>query len=119
MALEKILNARFGQKIDTYENWTKSDATTQANKTNADFVLKRGEIGFCEIPSGNTEATTAPTILFKVGDGTTAFKGLKWGSALAADVHSWAKMSEEDFVTWVNTQINFPTVTVPVKGVTD
>lgn len=88
MALEKMLNARFALKIDTYANWT---SETLGEGKGALCVLKHGEIGFCEIPSGNTEATTAPTILFKVGDGTSPFKSLKWGSALAADVYGWAK----------------------------
>ena len=88
MALEKLLNARFALKIDTYANWTNE---TLGEGKGALCVLKHGEVGFCEIPSGNTEATTAPTILFKVGDGTSPFKSLKWGSALAADVYGWAK----------------------------
>ena len=88
MALEKILNARFAQKIDTYANWTNENL---GEGKGALCVLKHGEIGFCEIPSGNTSVTTAPTVLFKVGDGTTPFKGLKWASAPAADVYGWAK----------------------------
>lgn len=94
MALEKILNARFALKIDTYANWT--DETLGEGK-GALCVLKHGEVGFCEIPSGNTEATTAPTILFKVGDGTSPFKSLKWASALAADVYAWAKKGTPDW----------------------
>ena len=84
---EKILNTRIQLKYDTWANWTDE---TQANK-GANLVLKKGEIAFCEIPTGNAEATTAPTVLFKVGDGTSTFKALKWASALAADVHEWAK----------------------------
>lgn len=101
MALEKILNARFVQKTDTYANWT--DETLGEGK-GALCVLKRGEIGFCEIPSGGSAATTAPTILFKVGDGTSAFKDLKWGSALAADVYGWAKA---ETVELVNEKLTF------------
>ena len=78
---------RIALKIDTYENWTNISAPGQGGN----LVLKRGEIGLCEIPSGNLEATTAPTVLFKVGDGTNIFKDLKWASALAADVYAWAK----------------------------
>ena len=91
---EKMLNTRIALKYDTYANWTLDNETTLANKTGANFVLLKGEIGICEIPSGNANATTAPTVLFKVGDGTSPFKSLKWASALAADVHNWAKASE-------------------------
>lgn len=101
MALEKMLNARFALKIDTYANWT--DKTLGEGK-GALCVLKHGEIGFCEIPSGSSAATTAPTILFKVGDGTSAFKDLKWGSAFAADVYGWAKA---ETVELVNEKLTF------------
>lgn len=104
---EKILNTRIKLKIATYAEWTDE---SQALK-GANFVLKRGEIGLCEIPAGNTEATTAPTVLFKVGDGTNAFKDLKWASALAADVYGWAKKSEDEFKEWAGTNIDTDTDT--------
>lgn len=87
---EKILDTRIQLKYDLYENWVNENLGTGKG---ANFVLKKGEVGFCEVPSGNTAATTAPTVLFKVGDGTTIFKNLKWASALAADVYEWAKQS--------------------------
>lgn len=80
----KTLQTRIALKYDTYANWT--DEAKGAN-----LVLLKGELGICEIPSGNAQATTAPTVLFKVGDGTNPFKSLKWASALAADVYGWAK----------------------------
>jgi hypothetical protein len=85
--MEKLLNTRIALRIDTLENWLKTDADGKGAK----LVLKHGEIGLCEIPSGDKTATTAPTVLFKVGDGKTAFGSLNWASALAADVYSWAK----------------------------
>lgn len=95
MANENTILTRLALKIDTYANWTLDNATTQTNKTHANLVLMRGEIGLCEIPeppnTGSTEATTAPTVLFKVGDGTSPFKNLKWASAKASDVYAWAK----------------------------
>lgn len=123
------LNTRLQLKIDSYENWTNwydvdgektsapsldangyvdlqtVDMATYANK-GAALVLNRGEIGLCEIGStvseGNNQATNPPTVLFKVGDGVTPFCNLKWASALAADVHGWAKKSETDFLTWLS-----------------
>ena len=97
MANENTILTRLTLKIDTYANWTLDNATTQTNKTHANLVLMRGEIGLCEIPeppnTGSTEATTAPTVLFKVGDGTSPFKSLKWASAKASDVYDWAKQN--------------------------
>ena len=89
MAVEKILNTKIRLLTRTYEEWT----TTHA----ADILLK-GEIGICEIPA-NGIATTAPTVLFKVGDGELPYYTedpatcLKWASALAADVYAWAKQA--------------------------
>ncbi len=95
---EKTLNTRILLKYDTYANWTLDNETTQANKTGANFVLKRGEIGICAIEAARTNdptvQTPTPTVLFKVGDGTSPFKNLKWASALAADVYGWAKASD-------------------------
>ena len=88
MATEKVLKTRIQLKYDTLANWT----------TNSSLVLKKGEIGLVEIPSGNTTVTTAPTILFKVGDGKTAFSALNWASALSADVYAWAKKTGIDIV---------------------
>lgn len=68
-------------------------ATWSADSFAAEKPLK-GEVWFCEIPSGNANATTAPTMLFKVGDGVRTFGELKWASALAADVYAWAKASK-------------------------
>ena len=79
---DKTLNIRIKSKYDTLANWT-------ANKSK---VLLAGEVGFCYVPaltSGTT--TTAPTVLFKVGDGTTTWENLPWGAGLGADVPAWAK----------------------------
>lgn len=80
----KELQTRIALKYDSFENWQKSE-----------LVLLAGELGICTIgnteTTGSKEATTNPTVLFKVGDGTTPAKNLKWASALAADVYDWAK----------------------------
>lgn len=88
---DKIINTRIMLKIDTLANWQNESA---GEGKGANYVLKHGEIGFAEIPSTNTALARpgdAPTVLFKVGDGSTAFKNLKWGAAVAADVYAWAK----------------------------
>ena len=90
------LKTRIALRYDTYTNWTSASGKS--------LVLLKGEVGICEIPSGSNEATTAPTILFKVGDGQRTFEQLSWISAKAADVYSWAKAKKaEDVMLTVNT----------------
>lgn len=90
-------NTRIKLKYDTLANWT----------TNKAKVLLEGEVGLCYVPavtSGTT--TTAPTVLFKVGDGKTTWENLPWGSGLAADVFDWAKKQVPDY----NDLTNKPTI---------
>lgn len=89
----KTLNTRIQLKYDTLAHW-QSEATADKG---ALLVLKKGELGIVEVPTGSSaEQTTPPAILFKVGDGTTKFKDLPWTSALAADVYAWAKKANPD-----------------------
>ena len=90
----KNLNTRIALKYDSYENWTEHNP-----------ILLKGEIAIAELPvSGNKDGVgvpnaagstpaiqNAPNILIKVGDGTNHYNDLKFVSALAADVYSWAK----------------------------
>lgn len=57
----------------------------------------RGEVCVCEIAVEDGQATNAPTVLFKVGDGEHVFSGLNWVSAPAADVYAWAKAEKVVF----------------------
>lgn len=83
----KELKTRIALKYNTYAYWTEGEGK--------DYTPLKGEVCFCEVPAGSNEATTAPTMLFKVGvDGEKKFSELKWGSALAADVYAWAKAEE-------------------------
>lgn len=80
--MAKELNTRIRLKYDSLADWT-------ANKS---VVLLEGEIGLCYVPAITTgTTTTAPTVLFKVGDGVKTWEELPWGAGLAADVPSWAK----------------------------
>lgn len=100
MALtDNTLKTRIALKYDTYANWTSESLGAGLG---ANYVLKKGEVGFVEIPSSSSvlkdgNAANLPTVLFKVGDGVTAFKNLKWGSAVAADVYGWAK---KQYLEW-------------------
>ena len=87
----KELQTRIQLKYDSYANWT--DETKEG--LGANLVLLKGELGICEVPSSNDHAneSVVPTVLFKVGDGTSTFKALPWASAKAADVYGWAKAS--------------------------
>ena len=90
----KNLNTRIALKYDSYKNWTDHNP-----------ILLKGEIAIAELPvsenkpgvgepnaAGSTPAIqNAPNILIKVGDGTNHYNDLKFVSALAADVYSWAK----------------------------
>ena len=90
----KNLNTRIALKYDSYENWQEHNP-----------ILLKGEIAIAELPvngnkdgvgvpnaNGSTPAIqNAPNILIKVGDGTNHYNDLKFVSALAADVYSWAK----------------------------
>ena len=86
---EKILNTRIQLKYDSLENWSANNPT-----------LKSGELAIAYLPpkgNGSAPAAASEAILFKVGPGK--FNDLPWASALAADVYSWAKKSESDFIT--------------------
>lgn len=83
---EKVLKTKIQLRYDEFTNWT----------TNNPF-LKKGEIAVTVIPAAatNTGDVIPPAIMFKVGNGeegdASKFNSLPWASALAADVHPWAK----------------------------
>ena len=88
---EKLIKTRLKLKYDTFANWEKVKTT---------FVPLKGEVCLIEVPNNVDPIHNAPSILFKVGDGTTAFGDLKYGSALAADVYSWAKAANKPSYSW-------------------
>ena len=93
----KTLKTRIQLKYDTLANW---------NAVANTFIPNKGEVCFVEIPTGDATATTAPTVLFKVGDGATKWGALKWGSALAADVYAWAKEANKPSYTASEVGVN-------------
>ena len=82
----KELQTRIALKYDSYSAWS-----TAPGK---DLVLLAGELGICHVGDTNQGSNVVPTVLFKVGDGTSTFEKLPWASAKAADVYSWAKASD-------------------------
>ena len=78
--MSNTFNTRIQSKFDTFENWS----------TNNPLLLK-GELAVVQVPVAEGAVVDTPAVLFKVGDGTNKFNSLPWSSALAADVHAWAK----------------------------
>ena len=76
----KSFNTRIQNKYDTYTNWNTNNP-----------VLLAGEIAIVNVPAEAGAVVDEPAILFKVGDGTSHFNDLPWGSAKAADIYPWAK----------------------------
>ena len=77
----RTLNTRIKLRYASYAEWQAST-----------IKLLPGEVAVCYIGANNEEIkNTAPTVLFKVGDGEHTFKDLQWASARAADVYDWAK----------------------------
>lgn len=78
----KTLNTRIQSRIDTYENWLKSD-----------LVLLKGEIALCLIPTGteNSGSVSLPSTMMRIGDGVHTFSELPWFQAIGADIYPWAK----------------------------
>lgn len=85
---DKTLNTRIRLKYDTLANWTSNNP-----------VLLAGELAIVEVPNNVDPIHNAPTILIKVGDGSSTFTELGWSSALAADVYSWAKAATKPTYT--------------------
>lgn len=99
----KELKTRIALKYDFYENWISNNPK-----------LLPGEVALAYIPTdksvtaGNhtVAGTTPPNILMKVGDGAHTYSELKFVSALAADVNSYAKLSVADFEAQIKTLAN-------------
>ena len=79
--INKVFQTRIQLKYDTYENWSRNNP-----------VLKAGEMAIATVAAGERkEMSNLPNIVLKVGDGVSHYNDLKFVSALAADVHEWAK----------------------------
>lgn len=78
----KTLNTRIQSRIDTYENWMKSE-----------LILLKGEIALCLIPTDteNSGSVSLPSTMMRIGDGVHKFSDLPWFQAIGADIYPWAK----------------------------
>ena len=86
--INKVFQTRIQLKYDTYANWSANNP-----------VLKAGEMAIATVDSGVQSMTNLPNIVLKVGDGTSPYNKLKFVSALAADVHEWAKADTKPVYT--------------------
>ena len=90
---DKVLNTRILLKYDSYANWTSNNP-----------VLKAGEMAIATVANIEANAATGftnlPNVVIKVGDGATPYNQLKFVSALAADVHGWAKEASKPSYTY-------------------
>lgn len=95
MAIEKILNTRILNKIDTLENWSAST-----------LPIKKGEICIATVAASAGTGLTEPVVMIKIGeDGVKTFKDLPWNFyAKASDVLAACK-SEEGLTEFVNNVI--------------
>lgn len=78
--INKVFQTRIQLKYDTYANWSANNP-----------ILKAGEMAIATVAAGEQSMTNLPNIVLKVGDGVSHYNDLKFVSALAADVHEWAK----------------------------
>lgn len=90
--MANLINTRICLRYDSYNNWKDSE-----------LILLAGEIAVA-VPGdklADVNVGSDTPCLIKVGDGSKKFSELPWLSALAADVHTWAKKSEADFKAWL------------------
>lgn len=80
--INKVFQTRIQLKYDTYANWSANNP-----------ILKAGEMAIATVAAGEQSMTNLPNVVLKVGDGVSHYNDLKFVSALAADVHEWAKAS--------------------------
>lgn len=110
MATEKILNTRIQLKYDSFSEWSSKNPTLKAGEVAIAYLTT---VGAVKPDTGDTQHP----VMFKVGPG--AFNDLPWASALAADVHAWAKKSEADFKTWVKGLVDVSDIDAYSKGEVD
>lgn len=88
--MSTMLNTKIRLRYDSYANWSTNNPTLLAGEVA--LVVPGDKVGTVD---------NVADCLMKVGDGTKAFNSLPWLSAVAADVHSWAKLSLADFNAWI------------------
>ena len=94
MADKIFNNVRLALKVDTLENWGKSE-----------LILKKGEVAICTTAATAGTGLTEPVTMIKIGDGTKTFSELGWNFyAKASDVLAACK-SETALETFIGNVI--------------
>ena len=89
--MANLFNTRIRLRYDLYTEWAEKNP-----------VLLAGEVAIA-VPGTNLGSVTdTSACLMKVGNGTAHFNDLPWMSAIAADVHSWAKLPFDKFTELLN-----------------
>lgn len=101
MAIEdmKKLNVRVSLKYDTYKNWYDNNPVLLAGE--AAIATVQTTINNNPATGDNGLPLNPPTVLIKIGDGTTHYRDLSFVSAKAADVLEACK-SENGLTTFIN-----------------
>lgn len=91
MADKIFTNVRLGLKVDTLENWGKSE-----------LILKKGEVAFATAAASVGNGLVEPVTMIKIGTGDKTFSQLDWNFyAKASDVLAACK-DEATLKTFIN-----------------
>ena len=96
--MANYLNTRICLKYDLFSEWKSKNPVLLAGEVA--IAVPGDKLADINIIEKSAEKAASPCLM-KVGDGTHHFNDLPWLSALAADVHTWAKKSEDEFRTWL------------------
>lgn len=94
MASTGTLNTRIRLKYDSLANWNLHDPQ-----------LLAGEIAIATVPDAVDPITNVPAVVMKVGDGTKTFSQLDFVSAKAADVNTYAKQTDANFKSTIESWV--------------
>lgn len=98
MASTGTINTRIRLKYDTLANWNQYDPQ-----------LLAGEVAIAVVSDVVDPITNVPAVVMKVGDGTKTFSQLDFVSAKAADVNTYAKQTDANFKStiesWVSAKV--------------
>lgn len=95
MASTGTINTRIRLKYDTLANWNQYDPQ-----------LLAGEVAIAVVSDVVDPITNVPAVVMKVGDGTKTFSQLDFVSAKAADVNTYAKQTDANFKSTVESWVS-------------
>lgn len=87
---QKTIKTRIQNKIDSHDTWSSKNPVLLNGELAIATVQRKDENGF---PTG------VPSVLIKVGNGTSHYNDLDFTFAKAADVYDWAKAKDKPVYT--------------------